>query len=109
MSKLEKKYLFKQGRTFQPVVKFVPVKGGLQNLVGYTAQCQVKDSIGTRWDVTATVATDGLSIQLYAPSEQTAKWAVGIASIDVAYLYNDYVDSTDTLLFEVEERVTIVQ
>lgn len=104
-----KRYLFKQGRTFNPVVKFVPVRDGLQNLVGYTAQCQVMDSNAVRHDVQATVAADGMSIQLFCSAQDTANWSVGIASIDVAYIFNGFVESTDTLLFEVEQRITIVE
>lgn len=107
MSKATNKLLWKQGRTFQPIVKFAPAKDGLQNLTGWTVTCQVRDANGTRWDVGATVLPSGVEIQLDCPSETTAKWAVGIASIDLRYTLNGFADSTDTLQFEVEEAITL--
>lgn len=105
MSKQHQNYLFKQGRSFTPIVKFVPQKG-LQSLTGWTVTCQVRDSVGTRWDVGAEVLPNGVEIQLNCPAETTAKWAVGIADIDIRYTLNGFYDSTDTLQFEVTEAIT---
>lgn len=99
---------WKQGRTFKPTVFFVPEKGGLQNLIGWTVTCEVRDSIGTRWEVTATVAADGMSINLYLDAETTMKWAVGIASIDLRYTDGGDTETTETLQFEVTEAVTTI-
>lgn len=106
MSKLNAKYLFKQGRSFTPIVKFVPQKDGLQSLTGWTVTCQVRDAVGTRWDVGATVLPNGVEVQLDCPAETTAKWSIGIADIDIRYTLNGFYDSTDTLQFEVTEAIT---
>jgi len=103
MAKFER---FHRGDTFTGTIYYAPPKGGLPNLIGYTATSKVFDAAGNRHEGSCVIAEDGLSIVVTFTATITADWAIGKAGWNVRFELGDSVFSTDIKEFLVENPPT---
>lgn len=99
---------FKRGSSFSVQVTYSPPEGGLPNLLGAEIESQVMDTAGTRHSLSASLDETGLVITLETTADETAKWAVGNALMDIRVSIGGSVIYTDTLPFPVIPQITLV-
>lgn len=96
---------FKRGSTFATNCTYTPGASGPANLLATTVSSTIKDAGGSEYDLTVTVAIDGLSFTANY-SGDTSTWALGMAKWDIKFDYAGGVFLTETLRINVIESVT---
>lgn len=99
-------FTFKRGDTFTVTVRWRPKQGGLQNLLGASITSQVRDYKASYYDMTCTLAGDGMSFVVTAPYSITQRFSTGVASWDARIEIGGTVIHTPTLNFAVTTEVT---
>jgi hypothetical protein len=97
---------FKRGTSFEASVVYAPEVGGLANLIGVTVTSTIIDADRNEFDLTVTVAGDGLSFTAVYPGD-TGSWGIGTARWDIKFLNNDSVFYSDTMRLDVIGQVTV--
>lgn len=96
---------FKRGTSFSAAVVWNPEVGGLANLIGVTVTSTIIDSQQNEYDLTCTVAVDGLSVACVYPGD-TSSWSVGSARWDIKFSQVGSVFYSDTMRLDVIGQVT---
>ena len=97
---------FKRGTSFEASVDYTPPSGGLANLIGVTVTSTIIDADRNEYDLTVTVAGDGLSFTAVYAGD-TGSWGIGTARWDIKFLNNDSVFYSDTMRLDVIGQVTV--
>ena len=96
---------FKRGTSFGASVAWNPESGGLANLIGVTVTSSIVDSGQNEYDLTCTVAVDGLSCTAVYPGD-TSDWATGSARWDIKFSNGGSIFYSDTMRLDVIGQVT---
>jgi len=96
---------FKRGSSFSASMVWNPEPGGLANLVGVTVTSSIIDTQQNEYDLTCTVAGDGLSVTFVHPGS-TSDWALGSAKWDIKFLNGGTVFYSETMRIDLIGQVT---
>lgn len=96
---------FKRGTSFAASCVYTPSAGAPANLLGTTITSSVIDSKNNQYDLTVTIAVDGLSFTAVYPGD-SLNWAIGLAKWDVRFEYGGTVFYTTTMRLDVIGEVT---
>ena len=95
---------FKRGTSFSASVVWNPEPGGIANLIGVTVTSTIIDAQQNEYDLSCTVAVDGLSVACVYNGD-TSDWATGSAKWDLKFA-NGTVFYSDTMRLDVIGQVT---
>lgn len=95
---------FKRGTSFAATVTYTPDAGGPANLLTTTVTSTIKDAQQNEYDLTITMAVNGLSFVASYPD--SSDWAVGVAKWDIKFNYGGSIFYSDTLRLDVIAQVT---
>ena len=96
---------FKRGSSFSASMVWSPEPGGIANLVGVTVTSSIIDAQQNEYDLTATVAPNGLSVAFVYPAS-TSAWAIGTAKWDIKFLNGGTVFYSETMRLDLIGQVT---
>lgn len=96
---------FKRGSSFSASMVWNPEPGGIANLVGVTVTSSIIDAQQNEYDLTATVAPNGLSVAFVYPAS-TVAWAIGTAKWDIKFLNGGTVFYSETMRIDLIGQVT---
>ena len=96
---------FKRGSSFSASMVWNPEPGGIANLIGVTVSSTIIDAQQNEYDLTATVAVDGLSVAFVYPGS-TSAWAIGTAKWDIKFLNGGTVFYSETMRIDLIGQVT---
>lgn len=97
---------FKRGTSFAASCAYSPSEGAPSNLLGTTVTSTIIDADRRSYDLTVTIAVDGLSFTaIYA--DDTSAWATGPAKWDIRFELDGTVFYTVTMRLDVIGQVTL--
>jgi len=96
---------FKRGSSFSASMVWNPEPGGIANLIGVTVTSTIIDAQQNEYDLTATVAPNGLSVAFVYPAS-TSAWAIGTAKWDIKFLNGGTVFYSETMRIDLIGQVT---
>ena len=98
---------FSRGDSFACSWTWNPAAGELANLIGTTITSTLRDNCGAEYDMTVTLAGNGLSFTTTFVGD-TSNWHLGLASWDIRFQFPGN-PVTHSNLFRVQVQETITQ
>lgn len=99
-------FIHKRGMTFTGTITYTPAEGGEPNLLGTDITSYVLDAAGKRHELAVTLSESGLVVTCVGSYSVTELWAVGLARWDLRVEEGGVAIYTDTVDFDVVERIT---
>src|SRR5262245_27389787 len=99
--------LFKRGATFTAICTYLPVDGGLPDLVGATITSQIRYMGTLVQELQAEMDADGMGFRLYADEADTAKWPVATCLWDIRISVDEQVIYSETIYLNVIDAITV--